>query len=184
MNLEMKKFILLLGVLFAIFAQSACKEDDNNDPPIINETDEEVSFIVNGGTAYNGKYVIFTNFNALITQAYFNDTIGISHLKALGQWDNANAFMEVFFPDDTLGYYLMQEPQPPLFEIPQDRFFRITLDNTELYIKYMNVYITSYGKVGEHIKGTFNGQVYDYVHNPAGELININNGKFSLKRTE
>jgi len=180
----MKKFSLLMMVFFVVFSQSACKDEDDDDQPIINETAEEVSFVVNGGSAYNGKYVTFTDFNSIVTKAYYNDTTGLSHVKALGQWDNANAFLEAYFPDDTLGYYFMEEPQPPLFEIPDDRFFSITLGNTVLYIKYMNFHITAYGKVGEHIKGTFNGQVYDFVHNPAGELININNGKFSLKRTQ
>lgn len=186
MNLAaLKKYFLLLFILATIAAtQFACKDDDNNPPVVINEEENEVSFIVNGGSAYNGKYITFSNFNELVTRADYVDSIGLTHIEALGQWDNANAYMEIYFPGDTAGYYLLQEPQPPLFEIPDDRFFAITLDNAVLFIKYLNLAITKYDEVGKRIEGTFNGQLYDYYHNPNGEVININNGVFNLKRTQ
>lgn len=181
----MKKISLSLFAFFALLIlQTACDKGNDNPPVIINEAENEVSFIINGGSAYNGKYITFNNFNELVTKAGYNDTTGLTHISALAQWDNANAFMEIYFPGDSLGYFFMQEPQPPLFEIPQDRFFRVTLDNAELFIKYLNLSITKYDEVGKRIEGNFNGQLYDYFHNPNGELININNGIFNLKRTE
>jgi len=171
-------------VLIVVALQPACKKDDNQPPVVINEEENEVSFIVNGGSAYNGKYVTFSDFNELVTKAAFVDSIGLTHIEALGQWDNANVYMEIYFPGDTTGYYFLQEPQPPLFEIPDDRYFTITLDNAVLFVKYLNLAITKYDEVGKRIEGTFNGQLYDYYHNPNGEVINVNNGVFNLKRTQ
>lgn len=180
----MKKILILaILVVFTLFFQTSCEKEPDTPPVVINETPQEVSFIINGGTTYNNKYITFSNFNAVVTQSSFNDTTGISTVKALGQWDNLNVFMEVFFPNDTTGFYLIEEPQPPLFEIPDDRFFRLILGSNEMYLKYINLIITQYGKPGERIKGTFNGQMYDYSANGNGELIYINNGKFDIIRT-
>lgn len=179
------KYLLLFFALTAVVAlQSACKEEENPPPVIINEEENEVSFIVNGGSAYNGKYITFSDFNDLVTKAAYIDSTGLTHIAALAQWDNANAHIEIYFPGDTTGYYFLQEPQPPLFEIPDDRYFTITLDNAVLFVKYLNLTISKYDEVGKRIAGTFNGQLYDYYHNPNGEIININNGVFNLKRTQ
>jgi len=180
-------YSLILAVVAIIIASfGACSETTEVPPPVLAPVDSSnvVSFEAHGGNEdLDNKFVSFNDFNTTVTQAGYIDSLGVTEISVLGQWQDEVAYMELIFPGNELATFFLEEPQPPNFEPTSGEYFYLRVQGTtDLHLKYMNVFVTEYGEIGERIKGTFNGMMYEYSTGEE-QTVSVQNGTFNLLRT-
>lgn len=173
-----RNYILSSGLIIVVFGLfilfGGCSKKNNSNPVSVNNSsNSQISFSVNGG-GYNNKSFSLTSVG--VSAASYISTSNYTIGTVDGTSNKTNISIIIQFPGNGTGTFQWDSTS-------NQNEVALTLGS----ISYVGIpghgstKVTSYGKVGSVIKGTFSGTAMGFSGSSV-DTVQISNGSFSMVR--
>ncbi|MBL6729415.1 MAG: hypothetical protein ISP74_00705 [Bacteroidia bacterium] len=181
----MKKItlILLLFSATALIMTTGCGSDDKPTTPSNNNPQDSTTTASIDNQIQIGLELFKFNEDIDRTFGEYNSSDTSTYISVFGNDPNyGDASFNITFPGQTTGSFVTVVGSSEVdFQAGAGEEGTIYREEFSASGSTMNIEVTEYGAIGEHIKGTFSGTV---KNGKTGQSVNITKGKFDVIRRD
>jgi hypothetical protein len=174
--------LLLFGAAVALSLTTGCGTDDTPTKPTNNTQDSTPTSTITNQIQI-GLELFKLNENADKTFGQFDSGDSSTYISVYGNdGTNGDANFNITFPGQTTGTFTTVVGNSDVdFQAGAGEEGTIYREEFSASGSTMTIVVTEYGAIGEHIKGTFSGQV---KNGRTGQTVNITKGIFDVVRRD